>query len=131
MSPLIAGNYQAFPDEVLPVPAGIYTCRSTKIPVIEPTKDGLKEKVVIELKVDGPENPGAHDRLLWDHIGLAAQTRLKRVFLSAKLPIGSDGLNTDDLLDAVVKVRVKARSYKDDGGNVKETSGVDDYLVEA
>ena len=131
MSPLIQGNFQAVPDEILPVPAGIYNCRIMKIPQIEPTKDGMKEKVVIELKVDCPENPGAHDRLLWDHIGTAAQTRLKRVFMSAKLPIGTEGLNTDDLLDAIVKVRVKARSYKDDAGNIQETSGVDDYLVEA
>lgn len=131
MSPLIQGNYQAVPDEILPVPTGEYNCRIMKIPVIEPTKDGLKEKVVIEMKVDCPQNPEAHDRLLWDHIGLAAQTRLKRVFLSAKLPIGTEGLNTDDLLDAIVRVRVKARSYTDDSGKVQETSGVDDYLVEA
>lgn len=128
---LIAGNYQEVPDEILPVPAGEYTCVITKIPEIEPTKDGLKEKVVVEMKVQCPENPEIDGRLLWDHIGLAAQTRLKRVFLSAGLTIGASGLDTADLLDQVVRVRVKARTYRDEGGNTKETSGVDDYLITA
>ncbi len=129
--PLIKGNYDEVPDEILPVPAGIYTCVITKVPEIEPTKDGLKEKIVVELKIEQPENPDVHGRLLWDHIGLAAQTRLKRVFLSAGVKIGPEGLNTEDLLDQVVKVNVKARTYKDDSGNVKETSGIDDYIIES
>ena len=128
---LIGGdvNYQDVPDEILPVPAGIYTCVILKIPEVQDTKDGTKQKIVVELKVDCPENPEAHERLLWDHIGLAAHTRLKRLFLSAGLTIGAAGLDTTDLLEARVKVRVKAGTYKDEGGNVKEVSRVDDYVL--
>jgi len=126
---LIQGDFTAVPDEIVDVPAGTYKARITKIPEEEDTKDGLKRKVVVEMKIEQPENPEVHDRLLWDHIGLAAKTRLKRVFMSAGIPITSAGLDTADLLDAVVTVRVKARSYKDDAGNVKQTSGIDDYIV--
>ena len=127
---LLEGDFTQVPDVVVPIPGGTYTARIINAPQPEPTKDGLKQKIVLEMQIDMPENPEVHGKKLKDHIGLAAQTKIKRIFLSAGLPISTEGLNTDDLFDQIVTIRVKPRAYKDqETGETRQASGVDDYII--
>jgi len=126
---LVDLNFDEVPDEFLAVEAGIYTAVIHEVPTIEPTKDGKGTKIVVKMKITD-EGPFV-DRQLFDHISLKFPTRFKRLCKSAGHSPGADGFDTADLLDCSVKVRVKSRTYTDDDGNIKETSGVDDYLFDS
>ena len=124
-------NYNDVPDKIVPVPPGTYTCLIQNEPEFMKTKDGTKDKVVVVMKIDCPETPLAHGKLLWDHIVMDSQTRLKRVFMAAGVPIGTRGLDLADLINATLEVRVTADVWKKDDGTVEDVSRIGDYLVTA
>ncbi len=127
---LVDINFDNVPDEIVPVEAGIYTAVIHEVPEVKPTKDGKGTKIVVQMKITDEDSP-FKDRQLFDHISLKFPTRFKRLCKSAGHNPGADGFDTADLLDCTVRVRVKARTYTDEDGNTKETSGVDDYLFDS
>ena len=124
-------NYNDVPDKVLPIPPGTYKCIIENEPEFTKTKDGTKDKVVVVMKIDCPETPLAHGKLLWDHIVMDSQTRIKRVFMAAGLTIGPRGLDLADLIGATLEVRVKPDVWKHDDGEVEDVARIADYLVTA
>lgn len=130
--PHIPIDFEKTPDQVLPIPTGIYTLRVTEVPMIEAIRgEGKGDKVVIRFAVDQPQTPELHDRAIFDHIALSGAfgpTRLKRLMKAAGVPISASGINTEELLDKRVQAKVKQRQYKDDAGEIKETSSIEDYI---
>ena len=126
-------NYNDVPDKPPPIPPGTYRCLIETEPEFKKTNDGSKDKVVVIMKIDCPENPLAHDKLLWDHIVVndTNESKLKRIFLSAGLTIGPSGLDLADLIGATLQVRVVPDTWKKDDGSVDQVARVGDYLVEA
>ncbi len=119
-------NFDDVPDRMEPLAAGVYVM-VVKEANIEPTKDGKGEKVVVQMAVNDGPNEG---RMVFDHLSLKLPIGLKALMKSAGLKVGPSGVNTEDLIGKIVRVRVKARTYKDpESGEVKETSSVAEYLV--
>lgn len=125
--PRIATNFNDVPDEIKPLDPGIYTMvvRSANI---EPTKDGKGEKVVVELEVDDETSPNK-GRKCFDHLSLKLPIGLKRLAKSCGINPGAQGLDLEDLIGKIAKVRVKTRTYKDaETQEVRETSSVAEYM---
>lgn len=127
--PKINVNFDEVPDKMEPVPAGVYVML-VKEAEIQPTKDGKSEKVVVTLSVDDESSPH-NGRMVFDHISLKMPINLKQLAKSAGLNPGADGLEVSDLVGKHVKVRVKARAYRDaETGETRETSAVAEYMWE-
>ncbi len=124
-------NFDEVPDKFEQVPAGVYLCCVEKAEQ-QPTKDGTKQKVVVELKVDDEANP-MNGRMLYDHIGLSGKPiSLKRLCMAAGVSVGPNGVDLSDLVGKHVQVRVKMRTYQDAAsGETKETPSIAEYLVSA
>lgn len=123
-------NFENVPDEVLPIPAGIYTCTILTTPEIQPTVNGNGQKLVVDLQINDDESD-QNGRRLTDNISLKNQTRIKRLAKSAGLSPGADGLDLEELEGAVVTVKVTNRTYTDkSSGELKESYNVSDYLFE-
>lgn len=119
-------NFDNVPDEILPIPAGIYTARVVGIPQIQPTKDGNGQKVVVEVEITEGDYAG---RRVTDHISLKMTTRLKRLALSCGVTVGAGGLNLHDLADQFCQIQITTRPYTDrDTGEQKESYNIKDYL---
>jgi hypothetical protein len=85
---------------------------------------------VIQFEVIDHPNEEYNGRKIRDQIGFKAKTRLKRLGLSAGLPMGQEGFDTADLNGAVVKGVVKQSQVMDSAtGEPRIFSNVTDYLI--
>ena len=140
MSPVLNINFEDVPDAFVPLKPGVWELLISEVPTVEPTKDGTSTKVVVTMKVaDSPMNQTEErkefiGRKVTDHISVKMETKLKRLCLSAGLAPG-DGIDTEELLDQIVTVRIRTETYKtedvDENGEpvVRETTRVADYLI--
>jgi hypothetical protein len=120
-------NFDDVPDEILPVPAGVYECEIYEVPTLEENrkKDGVNLVVKMKIVNEGDSN----GRVLTDFIPVKSmQTKIKNLGSSAGITMGSSGLHLPDLLGKVVRCVVKNRTYKNDEGEVVETANVREYL---
>lgn len=128
MSPLLDVNFADVPDEFLPVEPGRYTLEIREAPSQEPTRDGKSQKLVVSFVV--VDTPKYENRTLQDHISLKMLTRIKRLFMSAGITPGAEGVRTEDLVGKRVTATIGTRTYKDDSGEERETSRIIDYVVD-
>ena len=128
MSPLLDVNFADVPDEFLPVEPGRYTLEIREAPAQEPTRDGKSQKLVVSFVV--VDTPKYENRTLQDHISLKMLTRIKRLFMSAGITPGAEGVRTEDLVGKRVTATIGTRTYKDESGEERETSRIIDYMVD-
>lgn len=128
MSGMLNINFEEVPNEILPVPAGIYQLLILTAPTIEPTVKGIGQKIVVDMQIaDEGENLG---RRISDHISVKMTTKIKRLALSAGIPVGAEGLDLTMLEGQTVTAKVVTRTYVDPvSGETKETSSVADYII--
>lgn len=128
--PFIDVNFDDVPDNIQPIPAGLYIL-TIKEADVKPSKDEKSKNLILKLKVDDPSNPN-HDRQIVDYCNLGnndfAKVRLKRLQKSAGLVPGK-GLNTDDLVGKTVKARISTAPFTNkDTGEVSERSNIAEYM---
>jgi hypothetical protein len=125
--PVLNINFEDVPDEILPITPGTHVFEVTEVPVIEPTKDGLSQKLVVKMKiVDGPDA----GRAITDYISVKMQTRMKRFFLALGLQVGAEGIDTNDALGRTGKLVSKTEAYTNpQTGETRESAKVVDYIL--
>lgn len=119
-------NLETTPDKFELLPAGIYVCVIEEANLDEAKSGG--QKIVAKLRVEDESNPN-NGRMIYDHIGLKNPISLKQLVKSAGLPVSPQGVNTEDLIGKIVRVRLATRTYKDpETQEIKETTSVKEYL---
>lgn len=124
----IATNFDEVPDQILPVDPGVYTLL-VETAELKPTKDQKGTKIEVVMKVNDEGNPN-FGRTVYDHISTKMNVKIKRLWKSCGVVPGAAGVNTEDIIGKVCKGRIANRPYKDDSGTVRETSSIQDYLIE-
>ena len=107
--PLVSGNFNETPEEILPIAAG-----QTELLIHEPPEHTTSKKgnpmVVMSFRVvkDGPDK----GRTLRDYVvnpgvqNSSGQTKLKRIALSSGVAWNDSGLDTDDLIGQTVLANI-------------------------
>lgn len=130
--PKLGINFDNVPDEIEPIPDGIYVMTVTDVPEIEPAASGKGDNVVVSLAVEDEGEFKGRTVRDWIFIGNEiGKIRLKQFARACGIPIGPEGLQTEDLAGATCKVRIKASTYKDKTtGETKQSSRVAEYIVQ-
>lgn len=125
----IATNFDSVPDKVLPVDPGMYTCtvEECNLEDVKPPKVG--QKLVVILKIADSESPN-FGRTVYDHISTKMTTNIKRLWKSAGLKPSASGIDTEEILGKTVKCRIKNRAYKNESGEMQESSAVQEYMFD-
>lgn len=125
----IETNFDEVPDQIMPVDPGVYTLtvEAATLEDVKPPKTGKKIVVILKVADEGNKNFG---RQIYDHISTKMDVKIKRLCLSAGIKPGAGGFDTEDLIGKTLKARISNRTYKDDNGAIKESSSVQDYLIE-
>lgn len=137
---LIQADLTQTPDVRLKIPAAIYEARIDKVEVKDPrTKpDGTVtpgKNVVIEMTIVNHEEQAGREITHYVFIPADlkrkdALTGIKRVFLSAGIPISPQGMDTDHLVGRTILIRVDNGTFKDErSGVVKETYNVGEIYI--
>jgi hypothetical protein len=144
---LIEANFNEVPDKVLAIPTGIYDllCEKIEVKAPNPRTDGkptaIGNNVVFSWTVaqEGP-NKG---RKITDYIFISADPKLtaderarnlvgiKRVAMSAGIPVGPNGLNVMEIQGKVVKAQITTSvgpSYRNPAIQV-EQSNISKYFI--
>ena len=131
MSPLIDINLDETP-EVMPtlkVGSRVLTIKDVE----QQTDRNDKSFVMVEFEVEEPDSPEHGDKT-WDRFYLEfkpARVKFKQLCLSAGHGHGSEGVDTSELIGETVKALVKPRTYKDDSGEIQETTQISKYVFDA
>lgn len=128
---LIEGDFTQVPDTMPPVPVGIYTATVSSVEV-KPNnaQDGMNAVFEYEIATEGE----AKGRTMRMYCSLKPQPkgahliRIRRNFLSARLEVGANGVNTDELIGKNVRIKVGPNNYERNGV-VVEGTGVDNVLI--
>ena len=124
--PQVQVNFDTVPDKDIPVRSGIYDFQILKAEVREnKNKDGLN--LVIDAKITSDGQYKGRSRTMY--LSTKMETQMKRLCLSAGVPVGATGFNTDDLVGKIFKAAVQSTTYKNDAGMQKEGWDISDYLI--
>jgi hypothetical protein len=135
---LIQADMSQAPDVRLIIPANFYDAQILAIEDKPPSKPETKGTVLhIQMRINKPEAPDVHGREITGYGFIPADltrkdalTPVKRIFLSAGLPIDPRGMDTRNLIGRVVKIRVDNGIDKDPRTGVqKEFSSVGDFMI--
>jgi hypothetical protein len=135
--PTLDINFKEVDNEYVVIPPGIYAVEVVKADVM-PTKDGMSQKVVVEMKIVDASDIKFVGRGLQDHISVKMQTRLKQLGMCFGLNVEKDGFTTEMLTGRSGRVEVRNETYAVSSGNVdvagnpvkemRTASRVKDYL---
>jgi hypothetical protein len=133
---LINADLNTVPDTRPLVPAGIYEMRIMEVSEKAPQNAATKGiNIVTKLEViNHPEHNGRQMTLytfITDDAGQKDRfTGVKRLFLSAGIPLVSTGMNTNDLAGKVITVEVTSGTYPDKNtGVMKESSNISRVFI--
>lgn len=131
MSPLIDINLDDTPDVMPTLKVGMRTL--TIKDVKQDTDKNDKSFVNVEFEVEEPGSEEHGDKV-WDRFYLEfkpAKVKFKQLCLSAGHGHGSGGVDTSELIGETVQALVKPRTYKDDAGEIQETTQISKYVYDA
>ena len=131
MSPLIEINLDETPDVMPTLKVGTRTL--TIKDVENQTDKNNKSFIMVEFEVEEPDS-SEHGDKAWDRFYLEfkpAQVKFKQLCLSAGIGHGSQGVDTSELIGQTVRALVKPRTYKDEAGEMQETTQISKYVWDA
>ena len=127
-------DFNDVPDEILPIPAGLYLLDVIGTPSIQDvqSKPGNKKIVVEFAVVEGPDGDlEFQNRRVFDNISTKVTTRIKRLALSAGVDI-SGGLELEDLTGTRLTAKLKENSYTDPiTQEARTNTKIADYVIPA
>jgi len=128
--PIINVNFNEVPDEIMPVDPGIYEAEITEVPIIVETQKKTGHNLRVNMKITTENSPmngrTVRDSIFMNRIG---NTKIKNLCNSAGIPVGEDGLDTEDLLGKIVTIEVGHRTFTTDGGEERNFAEVRKYII--
>ena len=131
MSPLIEINLDETPEVMPTLKVGTRILRITDVE--NQTDKNNKSFIMVEFEVAEPDSEENGDKA-WDRFYLEfkpARVKFKQLCMSAGHGHGSEGVDTSELIGETVKALVKPRTYKDDSGEIQETTQISKYVFDA
>jgi hypothetical protein len=129
---LIEADLTKAPDQMQSIPSAIYKFRIVEVAEKSPKQkpdgtvaDGMN--IVLSLEIIDHEEQAGRKKDLYVFIPRVAKrddayTQIKRIFLSAGIPVTGSGMNTNDLLGKVITAEVREEIYENPVTKMKSKS---------